>query len=86
VLRAEKGGDVYQHANDLGIRLVELPPQYVRSIAVTLYPLPSVDETEPREVQVHLTWPNGRSFDGVSLSDQANIEPWLESPQFHSPH
>jgi hypothetical protein len=86
VLRAEKGRNIHQHAYELGIRLSELPPQYVRSIAIALTALSTPEDIGPREVQVYLTWPNGRSFDGVTLSDQTIIEPWLESPQFHLTH
>jgi hypothetical protein len=85
VLRAPKGIDIYEHAKELGICLIELPPQYVRSIAITLTAVPTPKDTEPREFQISLAWPNGRSFDGATFQDQMIVEPWLESRQFHLP-
>ena len=85
VLRAPKGIDIYEHAKQLGICLIELSPQYVRSIAITLTAVPTPKDTESREVQISLAWPNGRSFDGASFQDQMIVEPWLESPQFQLP-
>lgn len=83
VLRAPKGVDIYEHSKELGICLTELPPQYVRSIVITMTAVPTPNESEPREVQISLAWPNARSFDGVTIQDQMIVEPWLESPQFH---
>lgn len=76
------GTAVYARFDQLGLSSDVLTLETVFSVTISLISHAECAEAKPRKVQVTLTSPNARSYDGESSHDRTVLDEWLKRPEF----